>query len=149
MKNPHPIRGMLAIVSLLAVVGCATPESRIRKNPELFDRLAPEVQAEVRLGRIDIGFPSDAVLLALGQPERKYTRRAAAGKTLEVWSYTSTQISHDRQRAEVRIHAYDRNGQPRVYTDSTWVEVEQRTEYERQRVEFEGGVVSAIETVER
>ncbi len=139
----------LSVALALAVIGCSTPASRIKKNPELFASLAPEVQAAVKQGRIDVGFPRDAVQLALGTPNRHYTRRVAGGKTAEVWSYTATKIDYDRQRADVRIRAYDRNGNPHTYTDSTWVDVEQKTEFERLRVELENGVVTAIETLER
>ena len=139
----------LSVVLALAVVGCSTPASRIKKNPELFAQLAPEVQAAVRQGRIDVGFPRDAVQLALGTPDRRYSRQMAGGKTAEIWSYTTTKIDYDRQRADIRIKAYDRNGNPRTYTDSTWVDVEQKTEFERLRVELDNGVVTALETLER
>lgn len=134
---------------MMVLSGCSTPSSRIKKNPELFEQLSPEVQAEVKLGKIDVGYPRDAVQLALGTPNRQYSRKITGGKTIEVWSYTSSQISYDRQRADVRVQAYDRNGRARTYTDYTWVNVENRTEFERLRVEFDGGIVTAIETMDR
>ncbi len=143
------VKTALSVAILAAITGCSTPESRIKKNPELFEQLAPEVQAAVKLGRIDVGFPRDAVQLAMGTPNRQYSRRVAGGKTVEVWSYTTTKIDYDRQRADIRVQAYDRNGKPRTYTDSTWVDVEQKTEFERLRVELENGLVTAIETLER
>ena len=149
MNIPNCAKYALFAAALLTVAGCSTPESRIKKNPELFEQLAPEIQAAVKLGHVDVGFPRDAVQLALGTPNRRYTRRVGGGKTVEVWSYTSSKTDYDRQRASVRIQAYDRNGNPRTYTDSTWVDVEQKTEFERLRVELENGLVTAIETLEQ
>jgi hypothetical protein len=76
---------------LLAVVlagGCATPDARIKRSPEVFARLTPEQQALVKDGKVGIGFDADAVLLAVGSPDRKWTRTDASG-TSDVWSYTA------------------------------------------------------------
>lgn len=77
---------MLALVVWLA--GCASPDARIKRSPEVFARLSPEQQALVKEGRVGIGFDADAVRLAVGAPDRVWTRTDAKG-TSEVWSYTS------------------------------------------------------------
>ena len=134
----------LAVAAMLALAGCATPESRIRKNPAAFDALSPEVQEAVRQGRVELGFPTVAVELALGKPDRIYTRQTETG-TQEVWSYVGYTTSLDRQRVEGRFRIKDPQGGYRTVTDSIWVDVDRRTEYEKLRVEFGGGQVRAIE----
>lgn len=133
---------------LLAAAGCATPESRIKKNPELFNSLPPEVQQNVRQGKIDLGYSKDAVTLALGKPDREYTRRSAAGQK-EVWSYTSSYTTTERQRVDADVRYRGSDGRLRRATDWIWVDVQQQHEYERLRLEFEQDIVSAIETLER
>ena len=139
----------LAIAALAIVTaGCATPQSRIKQNPELFATFPPEVQANVQAGKIDVGYTHDMVEMSLGKPDRKYTRKAAAGNA-EVWSYVSYYTSTDRQRIKADVRVRDSSGVTRTVNDWFWVDVQQRNEYERLRVEFEGDKVSAIETLER
>ncbi|MDF3056990.1 MAG: hypothetical protein K0R17_1205 [Rariglobus sp.] len=68
--------------------GCASPDARIKRSPEIFARLTPEQQALVKEGKVAIGFDADAVRLAVGAPDRTWTRTDAAGVS-EVWSYTT------------------------------------------------------------
>lgn len=72
----------------LVFTGCASREARIKRSPEIFARLTPAQQEQVRAGRIDIGFSKDAVRLAVGNPDRIWTRTDAKGLS-EVWSYTT------------------------------------------------------------
>lgn len=136
-----------AAAALLAAAGCATPESRIKKHPDLYEGLDPAVQAAVAEGRVAVGFSRDAVFLALGEPNRTYTRTTAEGAS-EVWSFTATQTRYDRQRADVRVRYRDADGRTRSSWEDVWVDVEQRQEYERLRIEFVDGVVTAIETLQ-
>ena len=138
----------LALLLCLAA-GCATPASRIKKNPEAFNQLTPEIQTNVLAGRIDLGYTREAVELALGPPHRQYTRRVVGGKYTEVWSYTSTYTTTEHQRVDARVRCRDASG--RTYSQSDWVyvDVDQKHEYERLRVEFENNTVAAIETLER
>jgi hypothetical protein len=78
----------LIVVTSLFLGGCATPDARIKASPEVFARLSPEHQALVKEGRVGIGFDTDAVRLAVGDPDRRWSRTDATG-TSEVWSYTS------------------------------------------------------------
>ncbi|MBP6507301.1 MAG: hypothetical protein KA257_07020 [Opitutaceae bacterium] len=72
---------------LLLVVGCATLDSRISKNQMQFDGWPTEVQQKIRRGQVDVGFTPPQVLVALGEPQKKYTRTTARG-VAEVWAYT-------------------------------------------------------------
>lgn len=74
-----------ALAALLAV-GCSTVDSRIAKNRAVFDTWPPAVQDKVVVGQIDIGFTTDQVAVALGEPDRVFTRTTADGVS-QVWSY--------------------------------------------------------------
>ncbi|MBC8040000.1 MAG: hypothetical protein H7Y06_05615 [Opitutaceae bacterium] len=81
-----PVVGLMLAVMLAG--GCATPDARIKRSPEIFARLSPEQQNLVKGGKVGIGFDKDAVMLAVGLPDRKWTRTDAAGSS-EVWSYVA------------------------------------------------------------
>ncbi len=138
-----------ATLFLLAVLGagCATPDARIKSNPAAFNALPPEMQENVRKGRVDIGYPKSAVRIALGPPDREYTRRTADG-LVEVWSYIGVRTTYERQRADARTRVYDAEGRRRTVTDWVWVDVERRQEFDRTRVEFKDDIVTAIETLD-
>jgi len=76
------------VLAICGLAGCASPEARIKKNPELFAKLTPEQQALVKEGKVAVGFDEDMVKLAVGEPDRKWVRTDAGG-TSEVWSYTT------------------------------------------------------------
>lgn len=137
----------LLIVLCAGVSGCASPDYRIKKNPEVFASFPPDVQELVRKGQVNIGFTPPMVEMALGEPDRKYARMTAGG-SLEVWSYTSTQIKSDRQRVQADIRYYDERGRSRSGSDWVWVDVNHETEYERIRIEFTNGAVSAVDTLQ-
>jgi hypothetical protein len=78
---------LLALMSgLVLLSACSTPETRIAKQPELFNRLTPEQQQLIKEGRVGIGFDQEMVKLALGDPDRMRERIDASGRS-EVWSY--------------------------------------------------------------
>jgi hypothetical protein len=138
----------IALLLLFAALaaGCATPEARIKRNRAAFEALPPHIQENVRKGIVDIGYPKDAVRIALGPPDREYTRRTADG-VVEVWSYIGERVTYERQRADARTRVYDADGRRRTVTDWVWVDVERRQEFDRTRVEFRDNVVSAIEVL--
>src|SRR5215207_2120464 len=74
------------VVIALFVAGCSTVDSRIAKNRDVFNTWPPAVQDKVVLGQIDIGFTVDQVRVALGEPDRVFSRTTADG-TSQVWSY--------------------------------------------------------------
>lgn len=136
------------LAGVLLVAGCATPASRIKKNPELFALFPVEAQALIQQGRVAIGFEPAMVTMSLGDPNRVYTRETEAGR-MEVWSYTAKQITTDQQRVNTSFRYRDASGRMRTTTDWIWVDVSRENEYEQTRVEFTGGKVSAIETMNR
>lgn len=76
----------VAAAGALLVTGCSTVDSRIAKNRDAFNTWPPAVQDKVVLGRIDIGFTPDQVRVALGEPDRVFTRTSSDG-TSQIWSY--------------------------------------------------------------
>ena len=71
---------------VLTLAGCSTVDSRIAKNREVFNTWPAPVQDKVVVGQIDIGFTPDQVRVALGEPDRIFTRTTGDG-TSQVWSY--------------------------------------------------------------
>lgn len=90
------------------------PASRIRQNPELFAQLDPVEQDAVRRGEVAVGFTSDMVRLALGEPDRVETRTDIAGS--EIWNYTTyAGLWRDRFRVIFRngiVTATERDSKP-------------------------------------
>lgn len=133
---------------LVMAAGCSSPAWRIKQNPELFASFPAEAQGLIEQGQVDIGFDPDMTRMALGEPNRIYQRRTGEG-SIEVWSYTARRVTTDRQRVTADFAYRDSDGRLRRTSDSVWVDVDRELEYERMRVEFTSGKVSAIETLER
>jgi outer membrane biogenesis lipoprotein LolB len=139
-------RFLVAVAAALLLAACAsTPQSRIQKNRAAFDSYPPEAQAKIQKGEADIGFTPEMVEMALDKPDRKYQRKTAGGD-VDVWSYTDSRTTTERQRIETHMRAPDVGGVWHSYSDWTWVDVPVRHEYDRTRVEFKDGKVSAVET---
>ena len=137
------------LLAALLLVGCATPEARIRRNPALFASFPPEVQARVRQGHIALGFSQPAVRMALGDPDRVYHRITSTNTANEVWAYTSYDYRSDPQFVTVLSPVSDLRMFSTVSPNIVLVDVQQRTEFESLRVEFEGELVKAIEALKR
>lgn len=76
----------LTLVAAMLAAGCSTVDSRIANNRAAFNSWPPAVQDKVVQGQIDVGFTPDQVRVALGEPDRVFTRTTADG-TSQVWSY--------------------------------------------------------------
>ncbi len=139
MGEKADMRILPVVALLLMLSACATPERRIRAQPEEFAALTPEQQALVREGRIDLGFPTSAVELALGKPHRIFSRRTEAGETV-VWSYVRIESRMESQWVDVRT----RRG-----SETVRVDVENSREVETLRLELQDGRLSAIENLIR
>lgn len=137
-------RWAVVLAGVMAAGCVSTPERRIAKHPELFAGFAPEVQARIRRGEIDVGFTPDMVRLALGSPSQVLTRKTAAGTT-EVWNYTA--FRYDTELRPVQQGYTYRGRDGRIYHDYApgLMDVDTREEYVVLRIEFENGKVHAIE----
>lgn len=125
------------LLSLLLLSGCATVDSRIRKHQAAFDSWPASVQAMVRAEKVDIGFTPEQVRVALGEPDRIFTRKSSEGEA-EVWAY------YDRGPRfslglGVGSGGYSSVGGGVVY-DRQYDRIDDAV-----RVVFEGGVVTGVE----
>ena len=82
------IRSSVALLGIaaLALMACNTTGSRIRSHQELFDGYPPEVQENLRNGIIEIGYTTEMVFMALGEPDQK-TAAEGEDEVEEVWTY--------------------------------------------------------------
>ena len=78
------LAALLALAAALAA--CSTPQSRIKHHQAEFDAYPPDVRQKIAAGEADVGFTREQVALALGRPDRRYTRKGIAGDQ-EVWLY--------------------------------------------------------------
>ncbi len=69
--------------------GCAT--NRIERHPDVFKSFPPDVQENVKQGRIEVGYSKAMVYMSLGNPDRVYTRQTEDGLTT-IWAYE--QVAH-------------------------------------------------------
>ncbi|WP_029918594.1 hypothetical protein [Nevskia soli] len=84
---PTILRPSLAVLLAAALLAaCASPASRIRQNEGVYNSYPPQIQEKIRAGQVDIGFTPEMVKLALGEPDRKFSRTSAEGNS-EVWAW--------------------------------------------------------------
>jgi hypothetical protein len=141
MNIPKQVRNLLiAVLGTAWLLGCSTPTTRIKANPEAFARLSPSQQALVKAGQIGLGFDFDAVKLALGDPDRVTTRTDSDGETI-VWHYVSYE-------AEGRIlftgYYHNRRGWWGGASYPYYLDYPNRHVRDRFRVQFQDGKVAAI-----
>lgn len=131
---------------LVLLAGCASPTSRIEKNPALFKSFPAEAQTKIANGKIEVGFSREMVDMAWGRPSSKLTEQTAAGKK-EIWIYSATET----KTAYVDPYNNYRHGVPTVRRSSRssiygglppTVRMQQRVE--RARVIFSGDAVERI-----
>jgi hypothetical protein len=139
---------MKTLVSLLAAgllalaTGCSTVDSRIGKSKSEFQTWPADVQAKIRAGQIDVGFTPEQVEVALGEPEKKYTRKTVKG-TAEVWAYTKG----SGFSLGFGVGAGRGSG---GYAGGVGYDTSSRgADDERVRVIFEAGLVTSVETREK
>jgi hypothetical protein len=132
---------LTAAGGLFFLAACATPEARIKKNPEAFAQLSPEQQDLVKQGKIAIGFDQEAVRLALGDPDRVRTRQDANG-TNEIWSYVTYTGPDNVILYRGFYHRYYAWGDP-LYP--YYLNYPGRHEHDHFRVTFRDGRVSSID----
>lgn len=77
----------LALCAAL-LVGCSTPESRIKDSPAVFNSLPPEQQDLVKAGKVAPGFSMDAVKLSIGDPDHVTIHTDTTGSH-QIWHYVT------------------------------------------------------------
>ena len=134
-------RAVAGAISLTVLAGCATPEARIQKNPELFASLAVSDQQAIKEGRAALGFTPEMVKLALGDPDRVLTKTDASGVS-EVWRYTTYESEGGLYLYRGYYHRHYWHGDP-FYP--YYLNYAGRRSRDYLKVTFTGGRVSAIE----
>lgn len=141
MKTKVSFLTVLALLAALVFAGCSTPETRIKKNPEAFNRLTPEQQQLIREGKVAIGFDQEMVKLAVGEPDRIWYRTDVNGAT-ESWSYTTYEYNGGMYLYRGWYHRYYHWGDP-FYP--YYLDYPARKEREVFKVVFKDGRVISIE----
>ncbi len=140
--------GLVAATCALLAGSCsifqAPIERRIEKGREVFDSFPPKVRENVRLGQIEIGYDEDMVRIALGQPDRRYRRRDPEGETM-IWIYLERKVRSRSQWAMVDLPTFDPQGRRIILHEALKLNLEERHEHTRARVEFAAGKVYAFE----
>ncbi len=131
------------VCGAVGMTGCSTPETRIAKQPELFNRLTPEQQQMIRAGKVGIGFDMEMVRLALGDPDRVRERLDAKGRS-EIWSY----VDYESDTGVILYRGwYHRGWHAMGYP--YYLDVPGRRERSRERVIFRNGKVESVESEKR
>jgi hypothetical protein len=81
-----PRASILVVLLSVFLTACSTVDSRVKDNQAAFDALPPETQQKIRAGKVEVGYTPQMVTMALGKPDRVYTRTTEKG-TSEVWAY--------------------------------------------------------------
>ena len=134
----------LAVLGLVLLAACSTPATRIKRNQALFDSLPAAEQALIREGKVGIGFTPEMVLLAVGDPDQRWTRTDAQGKS-EIWSYTTYDDLAGAPLYRGHYHHY-MGGYPFFYDDYYRTSARPREYF---KVTFSGGKVAEVRQDER
>ena len=133
---------VLLVSALLLASGCATstPQTRISKNREIYRGFPSDVQRKVSAGIVDVGFTPEMVRLALGEPNREFSRQTENGSA-EVWVYhdNSPRVSFG---FGFGIGSYGRHTASSVGISTATGGYDRD---EKKRVEFRDGRVTEIE----
>ena len=130
----------LAFVTGIFLAGCTSPETRIKQNPAAFDRATPAQQELIKQGKVDIGFDTDLVELALGVPDRTRERIDANGKEV-IWSY----VNYEGPDGALLYRGWYHRGYWAGPSYAYFADYPNRREREHFRVVFKDGKVVQIE----
>ncbi|MFI5357117.1 MAG: hypothetical protein ACHQ4G_07265 [Opitutales bacterium] len=121
----------------LALAGCAGLESRVQEKQAEFATWPAAVQTAVRAGKIDLGFTTGQVYVALGNPDRIFVRQTAESVE-DVWAYFSRKPGFSMSAGMAT------GGYAGVSGAAVYERRDDRLD-EADRVIFKGGKVVAIE----
>jgi hypothetical protein len=141
--------GLAGVALLLG--GCSTIPSRIEEKSALFAALDAETQNKIKQGRVDVGYSTDLVYIALGTPDERLTKTNQTGTT-ETWIYNSYRqeylgTAHTGYRQYVVIDPKTR--QAIVTYEPVYSSVYRDRVDERIRINFKARQVESIEQVKR
>ncbi|MGC4074318.1 MAG: hypothetical protein QM760_17760 [Nibricoccus sp.] len=130
---------LLPVLVLALQTGCSSPDSRIKKNQATFNALPAETQAKIRAGKVEVGYTPAMVIMALGEPDRRYQRTSEKGQT-EVWAYRD-----NKPAFSIGIGVGGSSGHSAM-GGGVGVSTAGDSNEDKMRVIFEGGKVTATET---
>lgn len=133
---------LIPALAFALLTGCSTPDSRIKSNQAAFNALPADSQAKIRAGKIEVGYTQAMVLMALGDPDRRYTRTSEKGQS-EVWAY------RDKGPAFSVGLGIGGGGGRSSMGGGIGVSTAGDRDEDKMRVVFEGGKVTATETSTR
>jgi hypothetical protein len=139
MKKTILVLPPVVIFALLTACSTPTPESRLKGHEAAFNTWPVDVQQTVRAGRIQVGYLPEMVQVALGDPDRVYTRTTTQGVS-DVWVY----FDH-KPKFSVGVGVGGYSGHA-AYGTSVSVGKEAFQDKDALRVIIEGGRVVAIES---
>jgi len=146
-KLPPIFARSLVGLAMVLLAGCSTINSRIQDNAAYFDSLPLESQERIRKGVVEVGDTTDMVYIAMGAPSEKRSSRSST-RDRETWVY---QIHYQDWVGRAflgyrRVVVYDeKTKRSYVYREPVYEDVYRNRTEERIRIEFERGVVTAIE----
>jgi hypothetical protein len=142
------LRLAAAGLAVLLFAACATtPDTRARRQADLFASYPEEVQANLLAGQVDLGYTMDMVEIAFGAPTQRSVRRTELGEQ-QVWTYGR---SRPGVGLSIGVGGFGGSGRTSVGggvsvgTGSGW---RRNTDWS-QRVVFTEGRVVAVETADR
>lgn len=144
---PKVFARVLIGLALVLLAGCSTINSRIKDNAAYFESLPLESQERIRKGIVEVGDTSDMVYIAMGAPSEKRSSRSAS-RDVETWIY---QIHYQDWVGRAfmgyrRVVVYDeKTKRSYVYREAVYEDIYRERTEERIRIEFDRGVVTAIE----
>lgn len=86
MLTRFPFRLSLLIPATALLAACNTPASRIDDNKTVYLSYPVEIQQKLAAGQVDVGYTREQAQIALGKPNRRYSR-TTAGSAQEVWIF--------------------------------------------------------------
>ncbi|MFH1020593.1 MAG: hypothetical protein V1782_08320, partial [Pseudomonadota bacterium] len=123
---------LLILTAACALSACMTAQQlrdrRIASSLEIFNSFSTEIQQQIRVGQIELGFSEEMVRLAWGLPDMMYTRTTDKGEAT-VWTYSRTRIQTQTDRMTIPVWVRDRSGRSSVQYENVWVNRDTREEY--------------------
>jgi len=138
----------LAAVAL-TLAGCNTVKSRIEEKSAVFNSLDPQTQSRIRQGLIDVGYTTDMVYIAMGNPSEVKETVTSKGRET-TWIYNSYWQEYEGSRlvGYHRVVYFDPHARAyRVFFEPVRADLYSNRVEERTRVNFKDGHVTSIEAL--
>lgn len=119
MKHVHKtLKALLLLTLVLPLFACETLQKRIEKNLAYFMTLPPEIQQQIRAGKIDLGFDPKMVYLAWGKRGDSASLTDENG-SFETWIFTSS-TSETKYRMVQYYNNEDKQWDTRQESYTVW-----------------------------